>query len=344
MLAALRCGSASELIDLIQQAVGAEYRVTGSAAQIEATEDDQRGGRGDDVARAGDLQRALADDRVAAVVALRGGAWLTRVLPRIDFDVLRRRSTRVAIFGFSELTTVINIAAGYPRAVCWYDMGPAFIPAGLAQLMRRSARAASPDGRSPGVSVSSNEQAAQQFPDRLADFFADVVARIEGRPSSGTIGGRLVAGQLPGESSATIVGGTLSVLVSLLGTPYAKSIFRRGVWLALEDVGEAPHRIDRMLAHLKLAGVLDRCAGLLIGDFHEGRHDRIEQVMASLHTILPRGHRLPIVVTRDFGHTWPMAPLPIGRPIRLHRTGPRGEALVELIVPWEKLGSRPARK
>jgi len=241
--------------------------------------------------------------------------------------VLRRRRTRVALFGFSELTTVINIASAFPRAVCWYDMGPAFIPAGLARWKRDRS------GKTSGC----RQWARRQFPDYLAAFFADVVDLLEGRGSSRSIHGRLATGNLPRETSAKIVGGCLSVLVSLIGTPYARSIFRPGRWLALEDVGEAPHRIDRLLAHLQLSGVLDRCAGLFLGDSHEDQLDRTEQVLTSLRRILPRGRRLPIVVSKDFGHTWPMAPLPIGRTVRLH-SGRDGE--VSLIVPWKRLATR----
>jgi muramoyltetrapeptide carboxypeptidase LdcA involved in peptidoglycan recycling len=175
----------------------------------------------------------------------------------------------------------------------------------------------------------------KSFAERLAEFFTDVVSMIEGRGSSRLIRGELVAGKLEQVSPATIVGGTPSVLVSLIGTPYAPSIFRKGRWLALEDVNEAPHRLDRMLAHLELAGILDRCAGLLLGDFHEGENDRTDQVLASLAHILPKRPATPIVVTKDFGHTWPMAPLPIGRPVELHRYNRQ----VELVVPWGALGT-----
>ncbi|MHC4610893.1 MAG: LD-carboxypeptidase [Planctomycetota bacterium] len=340
MMAALRCRSASELIDLIRQMTGGAYRVSGNRALIEVDEDDDHGGRNDDARRAADLQRALADDHVAGIVALRGGAWLTRILPRIDFDVLRGRSTRVALFGFSELTTVINIASCYSKAVCWYDMGPAFIPAGLSRWAGN--RDSAGDGQGPGPAAADAKRwARQQFPRYLADYFADVIARMEGRASPRQIGGRLVQGKLARDASVTIVGGTLSVMISLIGTPYARSIFRTGRWLAIEDVGEAPHRIDRMLAHLQLAGILERSGGLLIGDFHEAHHDRLGSVLASLERILPRRGRMPIVVSRDFGHIWPMAPLPIGRAARLHRSGPRSDgAAVDLIVPWEALGVR----
>lgn len=334
MMERLGCASARELINLVQGLVGRRFRVTGNATLIEAPEDDERGGRNDDARRAADFQRALANDRVAAVVALRGGAWLTRILPRIDFDVLPARTNRVAVFGFSELTTVINIASMYPKAVCWYDLGPAFIPAGLSRYARgqKGPSRAAGDDEQNGEAVDH-----EQFRDHLAAFFTDVVAMIEGRGSSRPMRGRLVAGKLPRTTPVTIVGGTLSVLVSLLGTPYARGVFRTGRWLALEDVNEAPHRLDRMLAHLKLAGILDRSGGLLLGDFHEGDRDRTEQVLTSLGRILAKRSAMPILVSADFGHTWPMAPLLIGRRVELRRTG----AQVELAVPWAKLATAP---
>jgi len=377
MLEALDCDSAAELFELVRTMVPAGLRIAGDPTLIEAGEDDERAGRDDDERRAADLTQALADERVAGIVALRGGAWLTRVLPRIDFTVLRRRRTRVALFGFSELTTVLNIAATYRQAVCWYDLGPAFIPTGLAQWARQAATSAPADSPahnprglknaarkaslhttaarnapsdggflwtpmlgSPPPTSDFSRWARGEFRKHLAVYFADVVGMIEGQGSSRRVHGSLVRGRLPARTPAVLVGGTLSVLISLIGTPYARSIFRPGHWLVLEDVNEAPHRLDRMLAHLKLAGILNRCGGLLLGDFHEDDRDRIEQVLASLARLLPRQSPLPIVVSRDFGHTWPMSPLPLGRPVLLRASGRSADRRVQLEIPWSDLAVR----
>jgi muramoyltetrapeptide carboxypeptidase len=70
----------------------------------------------------------------------------------------------------------------------------------------------------------------------------------------------------PGTAEGTLIGGCLSVLVSMLGTPYA--IDTRGCLLFLEDVNEKPYRIDRMLAQLRQAGALERVAGVVFGEMH----------------------------------------------------------------------------
>ena len=62
-----------------------------------------------------------------------------------------------------------------------------------------------------------------------------------------------------------MLGGCLSLLVTTLGTPY--EIDSRGKLLFLEDVGEKPYRVERMLTHLKMAGKLDHVAGVVFGDF-----------------------------------------------------------------------------
>ena len=68
-----------------------------------------------------------------------------------------------------------------------------------------------------------------------------------------------------GKVQAEMLGGCLSVVVTTLGTPY--EIETTGKMLFLEDVGEKPYRVERMLTHLKMAGKLERLAGLVFGDF-----------------------------------------------------------------------------
>ena len=74
-----------------------------------------------------------------------------------------------------------------------------------------------------------------------------------------------------GVATGRLVGGNLSVLSALIGTPYAADL--RNALVFLEDTGEAPYRIDRMLRQLALSGALARVAGIVFGHFTDGTHD-----------------------------------------------------------------------
>jgi len=339
-VSALGYASAASLINAIQQRVGTAYRVTGETRLIDAVEDENKGGRRDDALRARDLQAALADDRVKAIVSLRGGSWLTRILPRIDFDVLARRKTPVALFGFSELTTVINIAAAYPTTRCYYDLGPAFLRDGMADYARKNVINPQSTGDNTGQRSRAFALgwAAAQFNDKFLEFFDDVVAMLDGRGSSRSITGRLIAGKVKDKQKITVVGGTITVMLPLIGTPYQDAIDTKGKWLAIEDLNEAPYRLDRALAHLSLSGLLQRCEGILIGDMHDDRGDLRAAFLELLRRHLGPRSRKPIIVSNDFGHVWPQAPLPIGVPMTMRvSNGKKGANTIRLEVPWKKL-------
>ncbi len=278
----------------VAQALGGGFRVTADAGGLLATEDDRQGGRTDDARRARDLQRALADDTVAAVVALRGGAWFTRVLRRLDFDVLRRRSTRLHVFGSSEMTSLVNIVASYRRGVGVHDVMPMFV-----LNASRSKRQATRD---------------------LDTYWSDVAAMMAGGPSSRSLTGTLLTGRLPRESTIRAVGGNLTLVAAMMGGPFARAVRTRKRWLALEDVHEKPERIDRMLAQLRLSGLLDDVEGVLLGDFHRGREDVHDAVVALLRYHLP-SRKTPVVGRCNFGHVWPAAPLLLKRPLPMTRRG-----------------------
>jgi muramoyltetrapeptide carboxypeptidase len=299
--------SAAQLIDIVQEAVGFRYKVTGNTDIIEAGEDESSGGRCDDSARADDLQQAIHDDNVAAIVLLRGGAWFSRVLPHIDFSALARRTQRVAVFGFSELTTLINIVGTYPQALGIYDMGPAFLTYGLKRYAVRTIKSET-DARG-------TQWARRRLRPEFDAYFKDIVSIIEGSGSQRTITARLLRGQMPADTSAGFVGGNLTVLSALIGSHYDSSVRPCGQWMMLEDFNDKLERLDRFLSHLTLAGYWDDCRGLLLGDFHKGYEDLGPAVVELLTYHLPQSPALPILSSPDIGHVWPMAPLPLHLPL-----------------------------
>jgi muramoyltetrapeptide carboxypeptidase len=118
----------------------------------------------------------------------------------------------------------------------------------------------------------------------------------------------------PGRAEAEMMGGCLSILVTTLGTPY--EIDTRGKLLFLEDVGEKPYRIERLLTHLKMAGKFDQVSGVLFGDFTncEGDGPRdVNRVIVDLFHNAP----YPVVMGMKAGHGQENLALPFGAQMKL---------------------------
>jgi muramoyltetrapeptide carboxypeptidase len=310
-LEALGLSTAAEIINLVQGVVGSSFEVTGDHELIEADEDENHGGRQDDEHRARDINTALADDQVVAVVGLRGGAWLTRVLPRINFGVLDRRSRPIVMHGFSELTPLVNIVGAHPRGIGIYDMSPAFLTYGL----RRQARERFCGGESPQIDP--NEWAAQRVRPEFEAFVRDVGDMLSGQGTKRRITAHLVRGKLSAPTEVAFVGGNLVVFSTMVGSPFDRIARPTGEWLVLEEINEKPERIDRFLAHLTLAGYWESCRGILLGDFHLKDKHLTPTVVEMLDYHLPSDSPMPILVTEDIGHIWPMAPLPLHHPVMI---------------------------
>lgn len=333
-----RLGGFQNMLDLAKEGVTGRYQVTANRRMILAAHD-QHGARADDAARAAELQQLLRDESVAAVVTVRGGAWFTRILDRIDFDVLTRRRNRLWLFGFSEMTTLVNIAGQYASTLGVYDMGPGFLYAGLKRYAEQHLDALTRDLDLPAQHREGFAAgwAAARYPQEFQHFFREVADILDGTGSSRVPSGRLLAGPLPKTQPITITGGTLSVILPLIGARYASAIDTTGKWLAIEDINEDLDPIDRMLAALKLAGLLERAEGFIIGNFHTAERDLSEAAFHVLQRNLPRNskQKQPVIALDNLGHVYPMAPLPMHRRLTLRRVGPaRPGARVAIDIPW----------
>ncbi len=127
-----------------------------------------------------------------------------------------------------------------------------------------------------------------------------------------------------GRADGMLAGGNLATLCHLVGTPYQAEY--KGVILVIEDVGEVPYRIDRMLTQMKLAGVLDGIAGLVVGRFEDcGRFDEIDEIVVERFSDMD----IPILSGAPFGHGPENMMVPLGVPARVDGDG----GVVSLLEP-----------
>lgn len=190
---------------------------------------------GRDEERAADLAAAFADPEVRAVVPIRGGWGSARLLPHLDYDRVRRDPK--VVLGFSDVTALLlglHARSGLvtfhgPNALARWDRFS-------VEHMRRVLFA----GEAPTLANPVDEN-----PDHLV-------------PRTHRI--RTIT---PGRARGRLIGGNLTVLAALVGTPYLPSF--DGAILFLEDVDEQIYRLDRVMTQLALAGVLERIAGFVFG-------------------------------------------------------------------------------
>lgn len=192
---------------------------------------------GTDTQRAADINAMFADDAVAGILAMTGGSGCNRIVDKLDYDLIRRKPKFFG--GFSDLTSLVNAIHRQTGLVTFHCpvAGSEWNDYSLQNFRAVAMNAEAAVLRNPVV--------------KPVD---DVVAREE-RTSV------IHAGRAQGP----LVGGNLTVLASLAGTPYFPDC--RGALLFLEDINEYIYRIDRCLSTLRLNGALAQVAGVVLGRF-----------------------------------------------------------------------------
>jgi muramoyltetrapeptide carboxypeptidase len=254
---------------------------------------------GTDEERLADLNAALADPSVDAVWCLRGGYGLTRILDRVDFGALERRPK--AVIGFSDVTALLLALYRVTGVTTFHGpMARAPLAAFSRDHFDRVLTAVKPAGRLGRVAPP-----------------ADVLIPQQGR----------IVGLVPGAAEGRLIGGNLTLLQCLIGTPYFPDL--DGAILFLEDVHEDLYAIDRMLAHLRMTGALVKVAGVMIGQFTEMKRSTedgalgFDEVLATYLAPL----RIPVAYGFPIGHVDDQWTLPIGVRARLDA----GTGEVELL-------------
>lgn len=189
---------------------------------------------GKDVDRAADINAFFADPEVQGICAVRGGWGAARTLPYLNFEVIAKNPK--VLFGFSDITALHMAIPAKTGLVTFHA------PTGFSAWTELSA------SWFRRVVVEGEAATFVNEPD-----FKGRIAPVGFRTQ--TI--------VPGKAEGRLLGGNLTVLAHLVGTPYLPDF--TGKILFLEDVHEGLYRIDRMLTHLKLAGLLSKIKGFIWG-------------------------------------------------------------------------------
>ncbi|HCR92167.1 MAG TPA: LD-carboxypeptidase [Prolixibacteraceae bacterium] len=183
---------------------------------------------GTDLQRVDDLQLALDDPKTKAIICARGGYGSIRILEYLNFSAIKKNPKWMV--GFSDITILHSV----------------FNKLELASI----------HGAMPGFFIQ-NGQPSESFRNLLATLTGNpTIYNFDAHPQNRN-----------GEARGELVGGNLSLLYSLSGTPY--DLVTRGKILFIEDVAEYLYHLDRMMMNLRLSGKLEKLAGLLVGSFTE---------------------------------------------------------------------------
>ena len=237
---------------------------------------------GPDALRLADVHAALTDDGVAAIHCLRGGYGSMRLLDGIDAALLKRKPK--LLIGYSDITALHALWA-------LHGLPSLHAPMPASDLIK---------------------------PGREDDEAALFHLLRHGLQAGAVMAPALAPGPLhiPGEVSGQLIGGNLSLVAALLGTPWAWQVQQAnptssGAILFLEDINEELYRIDRLLTQLRLAGVLHAVAGFVLGSFTEA----VSPAQLLRNALLPLNK--PVLSGWPTGHGTPNLPLPMGLRVRL---------------------------
>ena len=244
---------------------------------------------GSDDDRLTDLNAALENPAIDAIWCLRGGFGATRILHRVDFGALAARPR--PLIGFSDITALLLGAVTRAGVVAFHGpVARASMPPFSREHFDRVLRTPQPAGRLGRLPAKAGVLIPRE--DRIV-----------------TLAG--------GSAEGPLLGGNLTLLQCLVGTPFFPDL--DGAILFLEDVGEDLYRVDRMLAHLRMAGALERLAGVAVGRFTELKRHMSDGALGFdevLETYFgPLG--VPVAYGFPFGHIDDQWTLPLGVRARL---------------------------
>lgn len=235
---------------------------------------------GTDEERIADLENAFLDDEVKAIICLKGGYGASRIVDKINYQIIKKNPK--IFIGFSDITVLLN--SFYQKAMLPTIHGQLGIYLGRSDLDQES----------------------------LNDFITLLQEPFKGRVMRhSTI--KTICG---GEAQGVLVGGNLSLICNLIGTPYDIDFTNKIIFI--EEVDEEPYRIDRMFSQLRLSGKLNVARGFIFGHFTNcsSEHQEYQQVNELISEYFLKLQK-PTIINFPSGHDFPFYNLPIGLEVKL---------------------------
>ena len=223
---------------------------------------------GNDEARLDDLLAMFSNKKVKAVFCARGGYGAIRLIDRIDYDVIRKNPKIIA--GYSDITALLFAIFKNTGLVTFH--GP---------VLRNFTQ-----GRKNNL-------------DHLLKLLSSETPHVMDLSNGSVI--------KQGHASGLVLGGNLSLICSLAGTPFMPRT--KGAILFIEDKGEPLYRIDRMLNHLRLTGIINDLSGLIAGNFTNcGDIKDIDKILKNITSDVD----IPVISGLPAGHGKENKTIPIG--------------------------------
>lgn len=235
---------------------------------------------GDDAIRLKHLQNFLLDPKIDAIICVRGGYGLLRIIDKLDYEKIASVPPKIFV-GYSDLTAFQNSLL---KKCGWVTFsGPM-----VASEMGNDFSQFSENWLWKVLTLSNGELNFQNPEDDPIKIFN------------------------PGKAEGNLIGGCFSLITPLLGTEYMPDL--EGEILFIEDVGEPAYKIDKFLQYLKLHGVFDKISGLIIGKFSGAFKEKDKKnftLEELLRDTIP-DINFPIITNFAYGHVKQRFTMPIG--------------------------------
>lgn len=239
---------------------------------------------GDDKSRAAEINSMFANKKVNGIICARGGYGCARILPLLDYDLIK--SNPKVLIGYSDITALLNGIYIITGLITFHG------PVGISSF---------------------NDFSVRYFTDVLVNPKPNLILISE---NTGDQNNNNITTIFSGKGVGELIGGNLSVLNSLIGSKY--DFDGEGKIIFIEEIGEEPYRIDRMLTQLIQAGKFDKAAGIALGVFKDCEPKEKDPSFSSSFSLLEvlfdrlSNLNIPVAYGLSFGHIKNKFTLPIG--------------------------------